>query len=99
MKLKIFSIYDKATNNFNTPYFLLTTAEAIRAFEAVVVSDDNIIKQNPLDFSLHILGEFDNITGQVNQETAGPVIEATQILEKINSRNVVPMTKGVSENA
>jgi len=68
MQLKVFSIHDKASEAFNQPFFMLTNAEAIRAFQNMARDPDTQINKDPLDFHLFRLGTFDNITGEVKNE-------------------------------
>lgn len=69
MILKVFSIYDKASKVYNQPFFMLTKAEAIRAFAHMANDSNTDIGRHTLDFSLHMLGTYDNNTGFINQDT------------------------------
>ena len=68
MLLKVFSIYDTATEAFAQPFFMLTQAEAVRAFTTLVREDGNKIKNNPHDFKLFAIATYDNSTGMFTQE-------------------------------
>jgi len=68
MELKMFSIYDEATQNFNTPFFMLTKTEAIRAFKKLVNEEGTNICEFPNDFRLYLIGKWDNISGDYTKE-------------------------------
>lgn len=68
MILKIFSVYDSATKVYNTPFFMLTNAEAIRAFSTMAMDTQSNICKHSHDFHLFFLGTYDNVTGYVNQD-------------------------------
>ena len=64
----MFSIYDSAVKAYNQPFFMLTAAEAIRAFTNMAQDPQTQIYKNPTDFHLYFLGTYDNSTGYVNQD-------------------------------
>lgn len=68
MILKVFSIYDKATEAFNMPFFMLTNSEAIRAFQNMAHDETTQINKNPLDYNLYRLSEYDNATGKFTDD-------------------------------
>lgn len=63
MELKVFSIFDKCTQAFNTPFYMLTRAEAIRAFQNMARDPETQIFKNSLDYNLYYLGTWDNQEG------------------------------------
>mgnify|MGYP000033853060 CR=1 FL=1 len=60
MELKVFSIFDKATEAFNLPFFMLTEKEAIRAFTNMALDETTQINKHKHDYHLYYLGRFDN---------------------------------------
>jgi len=60
MLLKVFSICDSCAEVYNTPFFMLTRAEAIRAFQNLALDASSNISQNPKDYNLYYLGTYDN---------------------------------------
>lgn len=64
MILKVFSIYDMKAELFNTPFFMGTNGEAIRAFKDLVANPDSTPGRHPEDYRLMCIGEFDNATGE-----------------------------------
>lgn len=68
MQLKIFSIYDEAVQAYNTPFFMLTRTEAMRAFENMARDENTNISKHKSDYHLYYLGVYDNATGLVKQD-------------------------------
>ena len=64
MQYKVFSIYDKLTEVFNQPFYLLTASEAIRAFKNMAEDPASQISKNKIDFNLYQVGTYDNATGE-----------------------------------
>ena len=66
MKLKMYTLHDKAAAAFTTPFFMANDGLAIRAFQDNVNSEnsDNITL-HPEQFTLYQSGEFDDITGTI----------------------------------
>jgi len=65
MKLLVFSVRDRATDQFGNPHFLINDGQAIRAFSDEVnsKSEDSYIAKHSDDFDLFKLGDFDTGTG------------------------------------
>lgn len=63
MKLKIFSVFDKAVHAFLPPFFLPTDQTAVRAFSDCVKDEKHAFYRHPGDYTLFRLGEFDDVTG------------------------------------
>jgi len=79
MKLKAYSIYDKAAAAYNTPFFMHYKALAIRAFQDNVNStDENNIAKHPEQFTLFEVGEYDDSTG-VFTPTEKPELVSTAL--------------------
>ena len=66
MILQIFAVRDRATDQFGTPMFLITSGQAIRSFTDEVnrADKDNQIFAHPDDFDLYSLGSFNTDTGE-----------------------------------
>lgn len=76
MKLFIVSVYDRAADVFNRPFFVPHLNVAIRDFtdEVKRVSDDNPLNKHPDDFDLYLMGEFDDNQGQFDCQTSPTVL-------------------------
>ena len=65
MITRMYGVYDGVAKAFATPFFMRSDAEAIRAFSAEVNNPTSVLCQNRADFSLHLLAEFDDGSGEV----------------------------------
>jgi len=64
----MFTIFDKASEAYHQPFFLLTVAEAKRAFTNMANDETSKINCYPQDFQLFHCGEYDNSTGLITQD-------------------------------
>ena len=71
MKLKIYAVRDRATDQYGNPMFMLNTGQAIRGFSDEVnrAEKDNQLHHHAEDFDLYELGVFDTDTGIFETET------------------------------
>jgi len=60
MKFLVFSVYDKAAENFNQPMFMAAKGQAIRAFDDEANRPDSQIHKHPEDYELFVIGEYDD---------------------------------------
>lgn len=65
MKLKIFSIYDTKALSYGVPFFMQTTASAVREYGDLVNDERSSIHKHPSDYVLFQIGEYDDGTGVV----------------------------------
>ena len=64
MKTKMYSIFDKQACYYCPPFFAKTDGEAQRlVYDAVVYGEENMLRKYPTDFSLCLIGSFDDSTG------------------------------------
>ena len=63
MKRNIYMVFDTAAAIYMGPIIHRTDGEALRDFEAVSTNADTKIGQNPEDFSLYRVGEFNDHDG------------------------------------
>ena len=65
MKLVIVSVHDSAADCFNRPVFVPSVGAGVRSFSDEVNREapDNLAFQHPGDFSLYVLGTFDDADG------------------------------------
>lgn len=66
MKLFVFAVRDRASDQYGNPMFLISAGQAIRSFSDEVnrVAQDNMMYAHPDDFDLYSLGSFDTNTGE-----------------------------------
>ncbi len=69
---KAYSVYDKKALMFTAPFYMVTEAQAVRAFSNMVNSSGNDIHSNPEDFTLMHVGDFDDTTGQFETDLTHP---------------------------
>lgn len=64
---KMFAIKDRATDSFNVPFTVMTTAQAVRTFADEVNSDPqrSAIAKHPDDYDMYIVGEYDDQTAKI----------------------------------
>lgn len=66
MRLCIFAVRDRATDQFGNPMFLVSVGQAIRSFSDEInrsASDNNFFLHSD-DFDLYSLGSFDTDVGK-----------------------------------
>lgn len=66
MKLKTFAIKDKALDSFGATFQQVTIDAALRMFKDLVLfgDDSNRYRRNPEDFTLYMVGEFDDASAE-----------------------------------
>lgn len=67
MKRKIVAVLDAAASTFGTPFFVVSTGQAVRSFKDEInrPAEDNPLNRHPEDFTLYCLGEYDDETGEI----------------------------------
>jgi hypothetical protein len=70
MIYEVCSVYDEKAEAFLPPFILPKVAQAKRVFADCVNSDDHQFGQNPADYTLFRLGQFDDASGQYLLERA-----------------------------
>lgn len=68
MQLGMYSIYDKKAEAFTQPFFQATRGLAIRAFTDACNMQDNQFAKHPEDYTLFLIGTFDDETGVLAQD-------------------------------
>lgn len=65
MVRQVMSVFDRASDTFGTPFFVVSVGAGHRSFRDEVnrKADDNQLYRHPEDFSLHRLGTFDDVSG------------------------------------
>lgn len=71
MKLKILAVRDRATDQYGTPMFLISTGQGIRSFtdEINKPNEDNLLNKHPEDYDLYEIGEYDTDTADFETST------------------------------
>lgn len=89
MKLLVFSVYDAKAAAFMTPFHMPTRGQALRAFGDVVADGKHDFSKHPEDFSLYVVGEFDQSTGKLDGHLPEPLSPALAFVEPVASPPVV----------
>lgn len=66
MKYIVFAIKDKALDSFSAPFTQATIEAGLRMWRDLVLfgSEDNRYRRTPEDFTLYMVGEFDDDTAE-----------------------------------
>jgi len=78
MKLLVFSVFDSKAEAFLRPYFAETRGLAMRAFRDAVNDPSHEMCKHAEDYTLFLIGEFDQGLGQLKVESA-PISMVTAI--------------------
>lgn len=93
MKTKMFSIYDSAVQCFVRPFHAHTEQEAKRMLVSSMTEDSQLTK-NPQDFSLWIVGEFNDSDGVIT-----PHLPPTMICTVVGLRYAENLVKPLNDDA
>lgn len=66
MQSSVYSVYDSKAGVFCTPFTSENDSTALRAFRYAANDKEMDIGKYPSDFTLFVIGTFDNSTGQVS---------------------------------
>ena len=64
----VLSVYDAKAEAYLQPFYMKTKGEAIRAFMSVVNDGQSSFSKYPEDYTLFILGEWDEDKGVISQK-------------------------------
>jgi hypothetical protein len=80
MKKIYYAVYDRKAELYSAPFLEIKDGTAIRAIQDLVVnSPDHAFAKHSSDYSLHRLGEFDDVTGVIT----GQMPEKLQEIENL----------------
>ena len=83
-----YCVLDRKAGVFNTPYFLINDAVAVRQLNILVNDKSSMIGKFPEDYILYCVGKFDMLKGKlVAEDFPREIIQAIQ-LEKKNEVKV-----------
>lgn len=82
MKINLYTVHDKVSGQFNTPFGAPHDAHAARSFRMEVnrPNEQNVIHHNPGDFALYVIGTFDHDTGKLEAQEVQLVAEAATLV-------------------
>lgn len=82
MNYKIFSIYDEKAKAFGVPFFKQHRGQAVRDVQDVANNRESILSRHPSDFSLYMLGNFDDDQGKMEALLVPELIIRVSDLQK-----------------
>lgn len=71
--LRAYSIFDKKSTSFNTPFFGLNDEVAMRSFDDLIRDKRTLVGQHPEDFGLFYIGLFEQESGELTAAAGGAV--------------------------
>lgn len=82
--MKIYSVYDNASQSYGMLWISHNDVTAIRTFSMEVNNDvpNNMLRATPDDFNLIELGTFDQQTGELVAGTRKTIINARKVLKQ-----------------
>jgi len=81
MKLIMCSIFDSAVNNYSPPFCVRSLGLALRDFRAEASNKQSRIAASPADYTLFVVGEFDDERGSMfNLDAPRRVVSAHESL-------------------
>lgn len=84
MKYKMFAVKDKALDSYSAPYTQATVEAGIRMFRDLVQFGEanNQYRRSPEDYSLYLIGEYDDVTGHTLNEEVVQLVSAVELLKQ-----------------
>ena len=86
MNLFAFSVYDNAIKAYGRPWFARNEAEALRSFRLEVANPDSFMAKSPADFTLFMVGSFDDNTGELR--ATGALVNLGTALQHLPPKEV-----------
>lgn len=69
-QLKTLSVYDKAVGAYLPPFNVRSIPEGVRAFADMANREGHSFNNHPADYTLFLIGDFDEETGLYTQDGA-----------------------------
>lgn len=86
MRLRIYSVFDKAVSAYLAPMMMRSEEEAIRSFQEAVANQGHQFSKHRKDYCLAHLGFFDDSLGAFECDTPPRVVaEALTVLAGVDS--------------
>lgn len=86
MQLKVYSIRDRKTEVYNTPFFQKSHGEAERSFTSMSMDTKSTINMYPEDYDLYYIGEYDTDKGLlIPLDSPLHVSKAIEVIDRIRS--------------
>ncbi len=82
MKAQCYAIFDTCSGIYEKPFFSTTDDLVKREFQDIATSADHPISKHPEHYSLWRLGNFDNLTGHLNNEANECLWQAVEAISQ-----------------
>lgn len=92
--LFVYAIYDSAAQSYQAPFAVANKGSAMREFIDACNNKDTFLAKHPADYTLFLLGTFDDLSATFNMELA-PVRVGTAI-EFVKPVSLTPV-RGVDD--
>lgn len=80
MKKNVYAVYDEKAELYNNPFYMLNDKMALRAFKDLANDPQSTIYNNPSDFSLYLIAEYDDSTAETQSMIPIKIIaKATEV--------------------
>lgn len=79
---KMLAVYDAAAKMYLSPFQVPRTEIGLRSFTDAVNAQSHDLSNHPEDYTLLLLGEFNNTTGQFTNHEPAPQLVATALSVK-----------------
>lgn len=82
MIYKLFTVKDKALDSYSAPFTQATIEAGLRMWRDLVMfgQEDNRYRRSPEDFTLYMVGEFDDTTAQTTPAVPVRLASAAEVI-------------------
>lgn len=84
----VFAVYDDKAAAFMSPFFMNSRGEATRAFGDAVQDTTHAFNKHSSDFTLYLIGEYNQALGQLIPCTPEPLVRASSFKGNGNADSV-----------
>ena len=84
----MFSVFDTKLAAFGTPFYMPKENVAIRTFNDLTNDPKSSIYKHPEDYTLYLLGNFNDETGLVESQKPHPMLNAAGLSKKDQQINL-----------
>jgi len=82
MKYQVFAVKDKALDSFSAPFTQPTIEAGLRMWRDLVLfgQEDNRYRRSPEDFTLYMIGEYEDSNAQLTEAVPVWIASATEVI-------------------
>lgn len=96
MVKNIYVIYDSKAGLYNTPFFMLNDAVALRSFTDLAQDKSTDVGRHPEDFTLYKIGLYDDVSADIKlSKPAETMCRAIEVVSNLPPQNVATFKKEV----